>query len=184
MEKTKIIVSTILIMILISIAGCSSNKVSNENKLYETDIIGEWVCQMQDGDLHLKFDESTCTYEEYLGHYEYKNYTINQLNDYITEIQIGSWYLEKFYNILGNYYETENEIPDTETFEFEFEHFGTKYKFTNNGELSIDYRDKYLPITKYNYYKNENIIFDKDTNNILFYIVENGLFSPQYYKVE
>ncbi|MDE6530871.1 MAG: hypothetical protein K2K96_08865 [Lachnospiraceae bacterium] len=180
--KTKIIKSIILIIMFIVVTGCSSDEISNENTLYETDIIGEWVCQVQDGDLHLRFDESICTHEEYLDHYEYKSYTINQLNDYIAEIQIDGWYLDKFYNILGNYYETENEIPNTETFDLTIEN----YEFLSDGCVILFdiYNNNRINICSYNYYKKENIIFDKDTNEILFYIVGNGIFSPQYYKVE
>lgn len=182
--KRKIIKATILILMSISITGCNSNKKSNENSLYETDIIGEWVCTMQNDSLYLKFDESVCTHEVYSGYYEYKNYTINELNDDIDLVEINSWQLYKFYNILGNYYEINEEIPDVETFKLDVENDGSiEYTFTINGELSIKY-DDYIPVKTYNYYKKENIIYDKDTEKILFYIVKNGIFSPQYYKVK
>lgn len=181
--KIKIIKVTILILMSISITGCKSNQSYNKETLFETDIVGEWYCQTQDGNQYLKFDETVCSYEQTDGNYKYENYTIKELNNDISVIEINSWQIDKFYNILGNYYELDIEIPNSETFEFEFEHWGTKYTFEDNGKLYIKY-DEYIPTKSFNYYKKENIIFDKDTENILFYIVENGIFSPQYYKVK
>lgn len=181
--KRKIIKATILFLMSISIAGCKSNISYNEESLFETDIIGEWRCQMQDNNQYLKFDETICTYEQIDGIYEYKNYSINELNHDISVVEIDSWQLDKFYNILGNYYELDIEIPNSETFELNFEHWGTKYAFADNGILSVEY-DEYIPSKTINYYRKENIIFDEDTKKVLFYIVEGGIFSPQYYKVK
>lgn len=180
--KRKIIKIAILILLAISITGCKGSYSHNEDSLYETDIVGEWCCQMQDRNQYLKFDETICTYMQIEGNYEYENYTINELNNDISIVEINSWQLDKFHNILGNYYELDIKIPDSETFDLNFEHLGCKYSFSLDGKFSIKY-DEYIPAKTYIYYKKENIIYDKDTDKILFYVVENGIFSPQYYKV-
>lgn len=181
--KSKIIKAMTFILMSISITGCKGGYAYNEESLFETDICGEWYCPMEDGAQYLKFDEKICTYEQNAGNYKYAQYTISELNSDIDLVEINSWQLYKFYNILGNYYEINEEIPDMETFELSFEHWGSKYSFSDDGILSVEY-DKYIPVKNFDYYKKDNIIYDKDTDKILFYIVEKGIFSPQYYKAE
>lgn len=191
--KRKIIKATISILLAISITGClillavfmtgRKDNYANKEALYKTDIIGEWSCPTEEGNHYLKFDGTICTYEQISGDYKYVEYTISELNDDIDLIEINSWQIDKFYNMLGNYYELDIEIPDSETFELNIEHWGIKYTFEDNGKLSVKY-DEHMPSKNFNYYRKENIIFDKDTEKILFYIVKNGIFSPQYYKIE
>ena len=171
------------ILMSIFISGCKGSYAYNEESLFETDISGEWYGQMEEGTQYLKFDETICTYELNAGNYKYAQYTISELNNDIDLVEINSWQLYKFYNILGNYYEINEEIPDMETFELSFEHWGSKYSFSDDGILSVEY-DKYIPVKICGYYKKDNIIYDKDTDKILFYIVEKGVFSPEYYKAE
>ena len=204
--KRKIIKTTFLILMAISITGCSKADYQKDES-YETDIIGTYEINAEaDSDNKTTYykqyvlnDDNTYNYESNVFGTDLKssgNYTINNETENITiiDFDIINSTSTKYKNMLDSIIETK-DLPTSETFNYIIPNeTGGGMVFTKDGyyHACIDINNcqcEYAKDTKY--IRKDNIIYFniKDSGNdnywqITNYAIDDYLFSPELYKME
>lgn len=197
-----LILSTIGIMCL---TGCSKTE---KDTSYDTNLYGTYVNELQGENYEQKTqytfnsnDTYKYTYSETINGKTKdtsRNHLINnikKINNDITKIELNTDDSErsiyKYKNMLGQFYEV--EVPDSENFNLKIKNPGYSsnagYVYNKNGLWHPcanldDCNCKDFFIT---YKRKGNYIYGKNSEGdyyILHYIVDGGLFYPEYYKEE
>lgn len=186
-KRNKIILFSLLVILII---GCAAMflKVNKKNKLYETDIQGEWISKALDVNLTWVFYDDLCIQEDYSNHFQESSYTIEKIAPHFYKINAEDLHVDnyQYYNIIGQVFDIQGDIPNAEKFNLVIQDGSIKIEFNDSGicKYYFDfYSDGNLQqMWEMNYCMKNNVIYNIDDDVPRYYLVNNFLFDPIYYK--